>query len=211
MLSCDIDALFQELVTAEPKALDAIDQLAPSVNINFSFLASGRPPMTRSLKPKEVPKPRFAEFAISHGEVSLFVKKALLACFPLSVWGSQHNLDRAISICDEVILYKRYESASLHTLSQGFRLADFMMFQYEQQSTRVPPSEQKARQEYFQEFLYWFVDQWLFDILAVSLAGARKHCADPCRLPSTLLKRVRWVIDASTSEETTGECCASRS
>ena len=161
----------QELVTAEPKATSSIDQLAPSVDLNFSFLASGRPPITQSLKHKEVPKPRFAEFALSNGEVGMFVQRALRACFPLAVWGSQHNMNRAIAVCEEITRYKRYESASLHTLSQGFRLGDFAIFQHDnQKSDRTSLAERKAREEYFQEFLYWFIDQWLFDLLAVSSA-----------------------------------------
>lgn len=101
----------------------------------------------------------------------MFVQRSVQACFPLAVWGSQHNMDRAIAVCEEVTRYKRYESASLHTLSQGFRLGDFAMFQYDdQKSARTSLAERKAREEYFQEFLYWFTDQWLFDLLAVSSA-----------------------------------------
>ena len=80
-------------------------------------------------------------------------------------------MDRAIAVCEEITRYKRYESASLHTLSQGFRLGDFAIFQHDnQKSDRISLAERKAREEYFQEFLYWFIDQWLFDLLAVSSA-----------------------------------------
>lgn len=75
----------------------------------------------------------------------------------------------------QLLRYRRYESVSLHALLQGFSILDCEWLSTENRSSKAGPVQQQRstaadmdkRLELLSEFMYWFFDSFIIDLVRV--------------------------------------------
>lgn len=71
----------------------------------------------------------------------------------------------------KVLRYRRFESVSLHALLQGFSVLDCAWLGPQSASAaaqRTTPADMQKRHELLSEFMYWFFDSFILDLVKVS-------------------------------------------
>ncbi|PHH59478.1 hypothetical protein CDD81_3168 [Ophiocordyceps australis] len=117
------------------------------------------PPTTESL----------VELACPHSHVSAFCQGVLARILPDEMWGDGdtrhcnkktflHNVDRFIKL-------RRFESMTLHQISQGLKMSEIAWLKQPGARDRPCQSETKKRLEIFLEFLYYVFDSLLMPLI----------------------------------------------
>ncbi|KAG8970574.1 hypothetical protein FRC03_006703 [Tulasnella sp. 419] len=112
-------------------------------------------------------KPKFAEFACSHNDVYRFVVAATKQVIPEAFWGSQANFRVLLKHVQTFILCRRFETVTLHTVSQDIKLNDctWLIPSGAEKGKRTSVSDDLKRRELWNEFLYWFFESFLVPLL----------------------------------------------
>ncbi|KAG8975768.1 hypothetical protein FRB90_009409, partial [Tulasnella sp. 427] len=113
-------------------------------------------------------KPRFIDFTCNFTEVYRFVASVVLTVIPRDIWGSKKNLKVMLSHIAEFISCRRYESPTLHSLLQGFSIADcdwLMPISAKAQAHGQPASDDLKKRELLNELVYWLFDSFISSLL----------------------------------------------
>ncbi|SCV70113.1 BQ2448_1507 [Microbotryum intermedium] len=116
-------------------------------------------------------KPRFTEFMCSTYEVIGYVTAIVRDTIPRDFWGSKSNEKLILNYVGEFLRLRRFETMSLHTLLQGFCVADcewllpLSSTRPRNRFQRAPSVEMAKRRELLMEFLYWFFDGFIVDLV----------------------------------------------
>ncbi|KAK3185317.1 Telomerase reverse transcriptase [Lecanicillium sp. MT-2017a] len=118
----------------------------------------------------EIASRPIVELATPTPKVSTFIQAAVLKIMPGGFWGTGDDGDHNRSIIGQKINHfitlRRYESANLHDLLQGFKLSNLEWLQLPNQGTQKPSqTETKKQQEIFLEFLYYVFDSLVMPLL----------------------------------------------
>lgn len=84
-------------------------------------------------------------------------------------------LIRITADVSQLLRYRRYESVSLHALLQGFSVLDCQWLSIKNRSSKAGPVQQQRgtaadmdkRLELLSEFMYWFFDSFIIDLVRV--------------------------------------------
>lgn len=154
-------------ITPEPRT-----QLSRSeISIEVSHRSQIFPHGAKEARAKVRAKPSFSDYSCSPYEVKSFVRSVVREVIPRDFWGSDSNAKVVLSHISALLRLRRYETLSVHALLQNFCVADCDWLRapsagYTQNSQqRANAVEMDKRRELLQEFLFWFVDGWLMDLL----------------------------------------------
>lgn len=110
----------------------------------------------------------FMEFVCSHKEISSFAIAATSQVIPKDFWGSSHNYQQIKNQIANFVSCRRYESVTLHTISQNLRFLDFdwaLANMKGDKTTHRSLSDIAKGRELVEEFLYWYFDSFLMPLL----------------------------------------------
>ncbi|SGZ26907.1 BQ5605_C025g09993 [Microbotryum silenes-dioicae] len=116
-------------------------------------------------------KPRFTEYMCSTYEVICYVTAIVRDTIPRDFWGSKSNENLVLKHAGEFLRLRRFETMSLHTLLQGLCVADcdwllpLSATRPRNRFQRAPSVEMAKRREVLMEFLYWFFDGFIVDLV----------------------------------------------
>ncbi|SCZ90544.1 BZ3500_MvSof-1268-A1-R1_Chr9g10875 [Microbotryum saponariae] len=116
-------------------------------------------------------KPRFTEYMCSTYEVICYVTAVVRDTIPRDFWGSKSNENLVLKHAGEFLRLRRFETMSLHTLLQGLCVADcdwllpLSATRPRNRFQRAPSVEMAKRREVLMEFLYWFFDGFIVDLV----------------------------------------------
>ncbi|GAA5826431.1 hypothetical protein JCM11251_002363 [Rhodosporidiobolus azoricus] len=116
-------------------------------------------------------KPRLAEYACSFYEVESYVLSVVDQVVPRAFWGSTANAKRLKSHTSSFIRLRRFESTSVHALLQGFSILDCAWLappttsHSSQKGQRPNALDMQKRRELLSDFLYWFFDSFVIDLI----------------------------------------------
>ncbi|PHH67919.1 hypothetical protein CDD82_1005 [Ophiocordyceps australis] len=117
------------------------------------------PPMAESL----------VELACPHSHVSAFCQGALARILPDEMWGDSdtrhHNKKTFLHNVDRFIKLRRFESMTLHQISQGLKMSEIAWLKQPGARDRPCQSETNKRLEIFLEFLYYVFDSLLMPLI----------------------------------------------
>ncbi|KAL8280819.1 hypothetical protein RQP46_006823 [Phenoliferia psychrophenolica] len=116
-------------------------------------------------------KPKFSEYECTPYEVDSFVRAVIRDVVPRDFWGSEANTNVILNHVSTFVRLRRHETFSVHALVQDFCISDCDWLRAPS-SGRVQNRLQKPnaadmvlRGELLAEFMFWFVDGFLFDLL----------------------------------------------
>lgn len=72
-----------------------------------------------------------------------------------------------ITVIARYIKARRFESFSLHTLLQNFKINACTWVIAQRSSSQATPQEAELRKELLAEFLHWLIESWLTSLLGV--------------------------------------------
>ncbi|GAA6042852.1 hypothetical protein JCM8097_007190 [Rhodosporidiobolus ruineniae] len=154
-------------LTSEPRTQNSRDNLSIDISQASSIL-----PTNRSFPaPRPDAKPKLTEYACSFYEVDCFVQAVVEQVIPRSFWGSTANYKLIRSHISSFIRLRRFESTSLHALLQGFSILDCAWLEpssasHKGQELQKPNAQDmEKRRELLSDFLFWFMDGFLLDLL----------------------------------------------
>ncbi|GAA6017246.1 hypothetical protein JCM11491_001868 [Sporobolomyces phaffii] len=130
-------------------------------------------------------KPKLAEYACTPYEVESYVQAVVGDVIPRAFWGSDRNAKLISKQISQFLRMRRFETISLHSLLQGYSTLDCEWLEpsapvtFEnlkntmdlpgKKKTRVdvvtPPIEMEKRKELLAEFLYWFFDSFVTEVV----------------------------------------------
>ncbi|BGP32724.1 Telomerase reverse transcriptase [Rhodotorula toruloides] len=113
-------------------------------------------------------KPKLAEFAFSLHEVDRYVQEVVREVIPKAFWGSEQNFKLVQKHISSFLAMRRYETTSVHALFQGFALLDCDWLAPASSASRLQrptAADMKKRRELLSEFLYWFFDSFVIDLV----------------------------------------------
>jgi hypothetical protein len=117
----------------------------------------------------------------------------------------------------DLISMRRYETFTLHTILQGFRISDCEWLMPSNpatlKQTRVSTSDSQKRLELLQEFSLWYFEWFLIPLLRVRKSIYFKKqglSMNISRRIFTLQNQVHSGTKYSTFDKTTGTRCANR-
>ncbi|KAK4702528.1 telomerase reverse transcriptase, partial [Phenoliferia sp. Uapishka_3] len=122
-------------------------------------------------KAKARAKPKFSEYACTPHEVDTFLRAVIRQVVPRDFWGSEANAAVILDHVTTFVRLRRYETYSVHALLQNFCLSDCDWIRPSSGSKvsnkfQVPNAvEMNKRRELLCEFVFWFVDGFIFDLL----------------------------------------------
>ncbi|KAG5950238.1 hypothetical protein E4U53_005346 [Claviceps sorghi] len=112
----------------------------------------------------------FVDLATPQSQVSSFCQAVLSRIVPNDFWGEGqtmiHNKTAVFRQVNCFIRLRRFESISLHEITQGLRIADIAWLQPPQlQSQKTSQSDMNKRHEIMHEFLYFVFDSLLMPLI----------------------------------------------
>ncbi|BGP08731.1 Telomerase reverse transcriptase [Rhodotorula toruloides] len=113
-------------------------------------------------------KPKLAEFACSLHEVDRYVQEVVREVIPKAFWGSEQNFKLVQKHISSFLALRRYETTSLHALLQGFAIVDCDWLAPATSASRhqrPTAADMNKRRELLGEFLYWFFDSFVIDLV----------------------------------------------
>ncbi|KAK4334926.1 Telomerase reverse transcriptase [Rhodotorula toruloides] len=113
-------------------------------------------------------KPKLAEFACSLHEVDRYVQEIVREVIPKAFWGSEQNFKLVQKQISSFLALRRYETTSLHALLQGFAVLDcdwLAPTSTASRHQRPTAADINKRRELLSEFLYWFFDSFVIDLV----------------------------------------------
>ncbi|BGP25246.1 Telomerase reverse transcriptase [Rhodotorula toruloides] len=113
-------------------------------------------------------KPKLAEFACSLHEVDLYVQEVVREVIPKAFWGSDQNFKLVQKHISSFLALRRHETTSLHALLQGMVVLDcdwLAPASSASRSQRPTAADMQKRQELLGEFMYWFFDSFVIDLV----------------------------------------------
>lgn len=186
------DNLTQEVIAEDSQSIrtqrmtgDPLSASTVSLDNSRLGLLSGIGNRSQRKHAKEVEKPRFAEFTMSHYNVTTFIQKAVAAVVPFDVLGSPQNWvklnectvhkthvtkttltdSKAIST---FVCARRHENMSMHQILQGIKLDDIGWLKGKQKrKSRTSVSSLIRRREILQDFFLWLFDAFIIDLIRV--------------------------------------------
>ncbi|GAB0132227.1 hypothetical protein EsDP_00000669 [Epichloe bromicola] len=110
------------------------------------------------------------ELATSQSQVSSFCQAVLSRIVPNDFWGEGqamlHNKTAVLRQVDQFVRLRRFESTSLHEITQGLKIADIPWLQPPgSQSQKASQTDMKKRHEIFHELLYFVFDSLLIPLI----------------------------------------------
>lgn len=127
----------------------------------------------------EPPKTPLVSLATPHSNVSAFCQAVISNLVPNGFWGKgiqgQENRKVVIQNIDRFVRLRRFESLSLHAVSQGLKLTSMTWLNpaHVNQSMKVAASDIQKRKEIMLEFLYY-----VFDSLLIPLIRSNFHVTE---------------------------------
>ncbi|TVY37815.1 Telomerase reverse transcriptase, partial [Lachnellula subtilissima] len=151
-----------------------------SIQLKTQMTPSGISTMVSTLKSKEIAprKPSMLNYATPEPMVSAFCRAVLLKLVPKEFWGAgdvrTHNEKTFLKNVDRFIGLRRFESLTLHDVSQGLKISDIEWLQSPNTTgAKMSQSDLAKRLEIFHEFIYY-----LFDSLLIPLLRANFHITE---------------------------------
>jgi hypothetical protein len=169
-LSAEETVALANLMSEEPVASQAVAgslQLATSLDDTSYFLSGTSKPDDKQI----ARKPPFADFALKPREVVRYVELCTRACFPAELWGSEDNLKTALAFASHLIEARRFEPASLANAMEGFKISACAWARLDK-NQRPNQTESACQEALVQDFVFWWVESWLFQLLKVCLTLA---------------------------------------
>ncbi|BGP56240.1 hypothetical protein JCM8202_005757 [Rhodotorula sphaerocarpa] len=153
-----------ELSSAEPHTQVSRGEVSLDVSHNSLVLPHGQ---TQALA-QRTKKPKLSEYACEVHSVERYVLECVRDVIPRAFWGSEANRKLVESNVAKVLRYRRFESVSLHALLQGFSVLDCAWLGPQSASAaaqRTTPADMQKRHELLSEFMYWFFDSFILDLV----------------------------------------------
>ncbi|TVY37321.1 Telomerase reverse transcriptase, partial [Lachnellula occidentalis] len=151
-----------------------------SIQLKSQMTPSTISTMVSTLKSKETAprKPSMMNYATPEPMVSAFCRAVLLKLVPKEFWGTgdvqTHNEKTFLKNVDRFIGLRRFESLTLHDVSQGLQISDIEWLQPPNTAgTKMSQSDLKKRLEIFHDFIYY-----IFDSLLIPLLRANFHITE---------------------------------
>ncbi|GAA5836251.1 hypothetical protein JCM5353_002655 [Sporobolomyces roseus] len=116
-------------------------------------------------------KPKLSEYACTPYEVESYVQAVVSDVIPRAFWGSESNAKLIMKQISQFLRMRRFETISLHSLFQGFSLLDCEWLSTSSSSNTkkkarsLTTTEMEKRKEIMGEFLYWFFDSYVTEIV----------------------------------------------
>ncbi|GAA5841755.1 hypothetical protein JCM5353_007420 [Sporobolomyces roseus] len=116
-------------------------------------------------------KPKLSEYACTPYEVESYVQAVVRDVIPRAFWGSESNAKLIMKQISQFLRMRRFETISLHSLFQGFSLLDCEWLSTSSSSNTkkkirsLTTTELEKRKEIMGEFLYWFFDSYVTEIV----------------------------------------------
>ncbi|GJN91088.1 hypothetical protein Rhopal_004105-T1 [Rhodotorula paludigena] len=141
------------------------------VSIDISHASLVVPHGQTQAEERQQAKPKLAQFACSFYGVERFVESVTRDVIPRAFWGSDDNYKVIRSHISAFVRMRRYETTSLHVLMQGFSVLDCDWLAGGTgggKGQRVTAADMEKRRELLGEFLYWFFDGFVIDLIRTS-------------------------------------------
>lgn len=109
----------------------------------------------------------FTRYASSTTEVSAFCRSVISKVFPSEIWGLGANTATVLQSVDRFIRLRRYESMTLHDVSQHLKLRDVQWLASPSTSpdTKLSSTDFAKRKELMEELLYYLFDSFLIPLI----------------------------------------------
>ncbi|KAG0659712.1 hypothetical protein C6P46_005071 [Rhodotorula mucilaginosa] len=145
----------------------------------FDLSANAEPPRTQVSRGEVSLDTSHPSLVIPHGQtqaVAQNVKKPKLSEYACTIYEVECYLTLTTTDVSQLLRYRRYESVSLHALLQGFSVLDCEWLSTKNRSSKAGPVQQQRstaadmgkRLELLSEFMYWFFDSFIIDLVRTS-------------------------------------------
>ncbi|KNG48986.1 telomerase reverse transcriptase [Stemphylium lycopersici] len=109
----------------------------------------------------------FVDMACPTAHVSAFCRAIISKVIPEAFWGSGHNKDIVMYWVDQFLNVRRFESFTLHQVTQKIRVSTipWLCPPGQDNSCKLSKSDMEKRTELFLEFVYWLFDSFLTPLI----------------------------------------------
>lgn len=142
--------------------------LQPSLTDNAArnFVQSNKA-VTSSSTTRTVDQTCFTDLACSSAHVSAFCRAVVSNVVPNGFWGNEHNKHEVMHWIDRFIHIRRFESLTLHQVTQKLKIASVPWLKPPSQTpeSKMAKTDFVKRQEIFMEFIYYIFDSFLIPLI----------------------------------------------